>query len=432
MKEQEQSRVLNNIVSPYGLAMISYAFFLFACLIPPSIYCRYINEPDLMYLDPATILFYTLCVVAFLTGACFAGWLMPPIRLECLSIKTKVSSTAFLLMPLTLGLVFTIISDLKLVRSNPSILLFLFAQQGQNLKSAVAYQVEQNVTLPPLTLIGIIWWACWRYQDIGLHGWRKRLPLIALSVAVIAVIASSILTLSRSLLMLLVCGIAILYVTRKTLRGQIGFNFILKGSIAIVSCISLLFFSFSYLRGTDSLNGQIYQLFGYTVASYNRLAAMVNGSLHFPFAGKGIYLSGFLAFNNTFNRLIPFNIVMNLPSPIDAFDSPFGAITRAGLDGSLVWPGAFGDIFSELGWFSCLFVLGYGMLYGVVWNLIRRGKTLGIVLYPCFAFCVLFWFGGNMLLGSDPAVLLIVAVLLAGYEMILVKPLGIGMLASLD
>jgi hypothetical protein len=37
-----------------------------------------------------------------------------------------------------------------------------------------------------------------------------------------------------------------------------------------------------------------------------------------------------------------------------------------------------------------------------------------------------------MLLGSDPAVLLIVAVLLAGYEMILVKPLGIGMLASLD
>jgi hypothetical protein len=335
-------------------------------------------------------------------------------------------------MPLILGLAVTIVSDLKLVRSSPSILLFLFAQQGQDLKSAVAYQVDQNVTLPPLTLIGIIWWVYWRYPDIGLRGWRKRLLLFALSVAVIAVIASSIITLSRSLLMLLVCGIAILYVTRKTLRGQVGFNFIFKGSIAIVSCISLLFFSFSFLRGTDSLNGQIYQLFGYTVASYNRLAAMVNGSLRFPFAGKGIYLSGFLAFNKTFNRLIPVNSVMNLPSPIDAFDSPFGAITRAGLDGTLVWPGAFGDIFSELGWFSCLFVLGYGMLYGVVWNLIRRGKALGIVLYPCFAFCVLFWFGGNILLGSDPAVLLVVAVLLTGYEMILVRPLGMGMLATLD
>jgi hypothetical protein len=72
------------------------------------------------------------------------------------------------------------------------------------------------------------------------------------------------------------------------------------------------------------------------------------------------------------------------------------------------------------------------MLYGAVWNWIRRGKALGIVLYPCFAFCVLFWFGGNILLGSDPVVLLLVAVLLAGYELILVKPVGIGMLAARD
>ena len=357
---------------------------------------------------------------------------MPSIRLQDQNLTTKVSPATFILIPLILGLAFTIISDLKLVKSNPSILLFLFAQQGQDLKQAVAYDIGQNVTLPPLTLIGIVWWAFWRYSDLRLHGWRKRLLLITLSLAVISVIASSILTLSRSLLMLVVCGIAILYVTRKTLRGQIGFRFIFKGGIAIVSCIFLLFFAFSFLRGADSWDGQIYQLFGYTVASYNRLAAIVNGSLRFPFAGKGIYLSGFLAFNKTFNRVIPLNIIMNLPSPIDAFDSPFGAIARAGLDGSLVWLGAFGDIFSDLGWFSCLFILGYGMLYGAVWNWIRRGKALGIVLYPCFAFCVLFWFGGNILLGSDPVVLLLVAVLLAGYELILVKPVGIGMLAARD
>jgi hypothetical protein len=51
--------LLDNVVSPCGLALISYAFFLFACLIPPSVHSHYMMEPDLMFLDPATILFCT-------------------------------------------------------------------------------------------------------------------------------------------------------------------------------------------------------------------------------------------------------------------------------------------------------------------------------------------------------------------------------------
>lgn len=430
MKTKRQSWLLENVVSPYGLAIFSYAFFLFSCLIPPSVYNHYIDEPDLMFLDPATILFYTLCVVAFFTGVWFAGWLMPSIRLEHQDLTAKFAPAGFILIPLILGLTFTIISDLILIRSNPSILLFLFAQQGQDLKSAVAFDIGQNVTLPPLALIGITWWASCRYSDLGLDGWRKRLILIALSIAVPSVIVSSILTLSRSLLMVAVSGLAILYVMRKVMKSQITFRFIARGGLAIAICIFVLFLAFSFLRGTDSFDGQVYQFFGYTAASYNRLAAIVNGSLRFPFAGKGIYLSGFLAFNKTFNRLIPLNSVMALPSPIDTFDSPFGAITRSGLDGSLVWSGAFGDIFSELGWFSCVFILGYGMLYGVVWNWLRRGKAFGIVLYPYFAFCVLFWFGGNLLLGSDSAVLFVVAILLAGYELIFTKKVVRGMRAA--
>ena len=69
--------VIRNIVSPYGLAMISYTFFLFACIIPPSIYSHYMMEPDLMFLDPATILLYTLCVGAFAAGVYLVGWVYP-------------------------------------------------------------------------------------------------------------------------------------------------------------------------------------------------------------------------------------------------------------------------------------------------------------------------------------------------------------------
>src|SRR4051794_38417753 len=71
------SRLLNNAVSPFGLAFLSYAFFLFSCLIPPSIYQRYMMEPDFMFLDPATILFYTLSVASFLIGAGLIAWVLP-------------------------------------------------------------------------------------------------------------------------------------------------------------------------------------------------------------------------------------------------------------------------------------------------------------------------------------------------------------------
>jgi hypothetical protein len=400
--------------------MFSYALFILACLIPPSIYSHYIEEPDLMFLDSTTILFYSLCVASFLTGAGIVGWLMHPIQSSDEAFTTKISSTTFILIPLLLGMAFTIRSVLTLLKSSPAILLFLFAQQGQSVKNSDL--LAGNLTMAPLTLIAIVWWAYWRYSDIRPCGPRKALILIVLWIATLSIILSTILTLSRSLLIVAFSGFAILYMVRKATRGKLSLKFLMGGSITTAVGLCLLFFAFSFLRGADSLDGQIYQIFGYTVASYNRLAAVLNGSLHFPFEGKGIYLSGFFTSNSTFNHVIPLNRFLDIPAPDLMSESAFAAVTRAGLDGTMVWPGAFGDTFADLGWFSCPFILGYGMLYGVAWNWLRRGKTLGVVLYPYFSFCVLFWIGGNLLLSSDSAVVFVVALLLAGYEMILVKP----------
>src|SRR5271156_4754881 len=97
---------IRNVVSPYGLAMISYAFFLFACLIPPSVYSHYMMEPDLMFLDPASILFYTLCVASFLAGAWFVRWLLPS-SFPGRRVETRISPTVFLMVPLTVGIILT-------------------------------------------------------------------------------------------------------------------------------------------------------------------------------------------------------------------------------------------------------------------------------------------------------------------------------------
>ena len=414
MNRDGQKRLLNNVVSPYGLAIISYALFLLACLIPPSVYSHYMRERDLMFLDPATILFYTLCVAGFVAGVWLVGWLFPSSFVGH-EFRPRRSPALFLLVPLTFGIVFTAVSLTKLIVDNPAIIVWLLAQQGGNLKTADALDVDGNLMLAPLTLTAIVWWAFWRYFDLGLQGWRRRLVKLGLFIAVLLVIASATVILSRSLLMLVVCGLAILYVLRRTLK-PVGLGFIFNSSIAIAICVTLLFFGFSFLRGSGSWDDQISGLVGYTAASYNRLAAVVNGSLHYPFEGRGVYLSPFVSYSHALNRIIPLGRLMNWPEYMEVWGSEFGAIDRAGLGGGGIWSGTFGYIFSDLGWFSPLFVFGYGMLYGVVWNWMKRGRVLGIVLYPCFGFCILFWLGSNYLLDSQLVFLWIAGIMLSIYE----------------
>jgi hypothetical protein len=412
-------KLLTHIASPYGLAIISYAFFLFACVIPPSVYSHYMAEPDLMFLDPVTILFYTLCVASFLAGACAVKWLLPSSFVDR-RFETRISPAVFLMIPLTIGIMLTGLSVFFLLEFNPDIIAFLLTQQGAEVKEAVASEIASSFNLAPLMLTGIIWWAFWRSSDLDLRGWRSRLVKSVLAVAILWVIAAATLILSRDILISIACGLAVLYVIRRDAKKPVSFRFVFGVGAAIAVCVAVLFFGIAFLRGVDSWDDQVHTLIGYTAASYNRLAAVVNGNLRYPFADRGLYLSSFVAFNHTWNQLVPLGRLMNWPSQLEVWGAEFGAVTRAGLDGTLIWSGAFGYIFSDLGWFSFPFIFGYGILYGLAWNWIKRGKVLGVVLYPAFAYCALLWVAANSLLDSQRAVLLVAALILAGYERLFV------------
>jgi hypothetical protein len=98
--------------------------------------------------------------------------------------------------------------------------------------------------------------------------------------------------------------------------------------------------------------------------------------------------------------------------------SEFNSVAIAGLDSSWIFSGTFGDIFIEFGWFAPLYVFGYGLLYGLVWNWMKRNRMIGIILYPYLAYCVLFWFTTNALFDTDFAALVADVAILALYERI--------------
>lgn len=414
--------ILLNIASPYGLAAISCAFFLFACFIPPSLYSHYMAEPDLMFLDPATMLYYLLCVIFFCAGLYLLNWIFPS-SFEQFKSSTTIPSILFLLCPLLLGIGALCAADVYLIRHFPTFLALLFSQHGEDIKNtlAMASDADTHLQFIPISVTGLVWWAYWRGSRLDLRRWQWWCVRVFLFLGWLMIISFAVLTLSRALLMLATEGFLILFLVRVASTGRLNVGFLLRIMIAAVLGAALMFLGFAFLRGSTNLDSEIGSLGGYTVASYNRLAAVVNGQLHYPFAGRGIYLSGVAVHS----RVLPFNSLLNPPDYLEVWGSEFGAVEHAGLDGSLIWSGAFGYIFSDLGWYSVIWVFGYGILYGLVWKAIKCESIFGAILYPYFGACILFWLGSNYLFEQPLEVLLPLSMLLAGFEFLFLKRIKI-------
>ena len=106
---------------------------------------------------------------------------------------------------------------------------------------------------------------------------------------------------------------------------------------------------------------------------------------------------------------------------MEYWQSEFGAMGPAGLSENAIWTGTFGYIYADIGWFAPLFVFFEGVLCGVVWRSIKLGRPLGIVLYPWFAFCILFWFGMNSLLENKLLPLVLDVIGLSLYELLCLR-----------
>lgn len=403
------------MISPYGLALVSYAIFLFACLIPPSVYTHYMQEPDLMFLDPATILLYTLSVTAFIAGAIFIQWLFPQKAGRCI-LTPKVSPSLFLLLPLLCSVAVTVAAVVALVKSNPILLAALMSQKS-GVKETMESDAVGRIILIPLQLAGVTWWTYSRYKLLEMRVRGRRAVKLVLLVALLTLLTSAVCMLNRSILMIPLCGLVILYVeAHNSTSGKSMAPLLKTGAIAAI-CVPLLFMAFSFLRGTKGWDDQVNALLGYTIAGYNRMAAVVNGQMRYPFAGSGVYLSSIVAHNS----FLPFSKTLDMPDPGNVWGSEFQAVTLAGLDNRMIWAGTFGYLFSDLGWLCPFFVFGYGLLYGLIWKLFGRGNIIGVVLYPWFGFCIAFWFGTNYLLESPLEVFVAVAIVLFLYEALLTR-----------
>jgi hypothetical protein len=180
-----------------------------------------------------------------------------------------------------------------------------------------------------------------------------------------------------------------------------------------------LFLLLSFVRGDQSVHELVGSLLGYTLASYNRLAALLLGSLHYQYEGKGAYLFPYLVDSQKINDLLGLREVFGWPTSSELWQSEFSSTMAAGLTSSYIWAGAFGYVYADLGWLAPLYLLAVGLGAGHLWRMFCRGHVIGVVLYPWMAFSILFWIGWNILLTNWLITLVMATACLWTYDTLL-------------
>jgi hypothetical protein len=393
---------IRNIVSPYGLAIVSYLVFLFAWVFPPTFYTEYVHEPDLMFLDPVTFVFFTLCLVAFLLGARASRFFVLSRSHATEYLVSASSPLSYLLPPLVAAASFAAVYLVKM-GGKINFVSLLASQQGNTIKAASgAGQMSEgrwDECVPFLTVI--LWWSLFRAGQLKLRGVGKTLFYAVFLLSTALGIAVGIATVNRANLMPILLGSLVVFIFPRT-RGidTKVVKLALTGAIgSLAAVVAFLFLSF--LRGALALNLLVTALLGYTIVSYNRMAALLTGVMNYAYQGRGVYLVPFLLGDEKFNALFHFGDRFGWPTSLALWQTEFSSTSMAGLNPAFIWAGAFGYVYSDLAWATPLYWCVLGVIAGCLWAKFNAGRSVGLVLYPWVAFSILMWCGPNFIFRTN-------------------------------
>jgi hypothetical protein len=393
---------IRNLVSPYGLAIISYFLFLFAWIFPPGLYTSYIREPDLMFLDPVTFLFYTACLMAFLVGVRASRYLGASGARNSERHVSARSPLLYLLLPLLAATGAGAIYLMK-VGARINFIALLATAQGSVLKAANGSgQMSEgrwDESIPLLTVV--LWWSLFRATQLRLKGAVKAVFYLTFLPCLAVAIFLGVATVNRANLMPVILGTLVVYIFPKTRSANTRVvRLAFMGAVGSAAAVATFLF-LSFLRGALGVSLLITSLLGYTVVSYNRMAALLAGVMHYAYEGHGVYLVPALLSDEKMNFVFQLADRFGWPSSFDLFQTEFLSTTAAGLNPAYIWAGAFGYVYSDLGWFTPFYWCLVGVLAGWLWSKFRACRTVGLVLYPWISFSILMWCGGNFIFRTN-------------------------------
>jgi hypothetical protein len=360
--------------------------------------------------------FYTSCVAAFLFGARAARFLAGGPRYLQVPAVQVGSPLLYLGVPMFLATVGCCVY-LKLLGGKINVMALLAAQDGNAIK--MAGQVGQLETgrwsSSLLMLTAILWWASFRAKQLRLKGSTRYIFYTSLVVAAVVDVLTCIATVDRTNLMPLIGGLGIIFAFWGTRGERVRLYRVVCAAVSSSVAVVGLFLGIAVLRGSAGLRFLVMGILGYTIVSYNRMAALLLGVMHDSYEGRGAYLCPILR-EEHLDGLFHMSSRFDWPSPFSLWLSAFSSVSSGGLSPIFNFYSVFGALYSDLGWFAVVYMFGMGIVAGYLWLLFRSGKTVGLVLYPWCGFSILFWTGFNIMFDLRLVGIVKIAVALAIYD----------------
>ena len=390
--------------SPMWCALISLIFFHFCVLLPPGLYIFLLDEQSHIFLNFSATVYFWACFAAFAAGVGFWHAL----------VRRPVGKSIFRpqMLRSTMPMYWLFISVAVVTISHGAYLLgnlgyladnlaFLISSEGNQIKeeqgTGAIFSYLNSVA------IAFTWWGVARLLGAGDGSTLlRRLSWAVTILCGLLVVTSSVLRTARFELIPFIFGVGLIFATIRPFKLRMIDRLRVYSTTGVA--LAIIFIGISIARGTESLGTNFA---GYSIAGYNRFGALIDGQLSFSHDGTGARTLSSIAYFPLLGRWFQLNQMMGIPEPFEVWEAGFYSIWQAGLNKLYTFSSAPGIVFVDFGLLGPLFFLLVGILAVAMWQKLEDGSVFGILLYPWFAFSVLFWFGYNLI--ASPAIWLYVA-----------------------
>lgn len=397
-------------VSPMACLMATVIIFIASVIIPSGYYSELMQEANYMFGNVKLIGFFVIHVLFYVSGLFLARNFF---KMD-LNGGVKIYNFKLTLYLLLAFIFLSVYSAYIIIGNNPSILINLISGDGAETKDTLDSTGALGLSNP--ILLAVLSWSLVEINNLS-NVSRLKVYIYRASayVAFLVLLFSFSIKLSRFELMPLFFSVICIYL----LNNDYKYN--AKKSIyaflfTILFLFIVVFVLFSYLRGVSDFEGHLVSFLGYGPASYNRLAALLDGNINFPYAGTGSYAFAFLLNFPIVGDFLEIRSIFNLPTSFDVWRSEFYAISSSGLDSSFNWISALGYIYADISFFSLGYIFILGLINRWLWCEFVKKSPYGIILYPWFAFCTIFWFGFNYVVFPKVVIFILVAMFVDLYN----------------
>lgn len=411
------------LLSPSLIAVVLFIFGILCTLIPVDFYQRTVGEKNYMYGNWRMYIYIALCTAAFLISTFLAMRIAKRNRVKTSSWfvrSSKISRFGMNRLIITISLLNLILCSVRLIFMELTIgigaILSTFSSGGgSQLRDTIIAAIADGkvgwISDVTLGLTVAIWW-------IASQAVRQKRRLLTVALLNLALFAfTSLLSLSRDILLTAILIVVIVSVSK---LNVIGFSNRIRSFLLVLAGVCIFGGIFIFVGGARSSGGQdtfTRQFVGYFPASYNRLAAEIDGKLIYPNSSWGFYSSQWFwdlpVITNVFN-LYDVGKTLGLDTPqdsLDNWDQQFTSTQAASLNRSYIWLTAYGFAFADYGWFGFVYFLIYGFLAGFLYIKFKQNTLFGGILFPYLLTTIVKWWSILYLSSRTSVIMLGVAFL---------------------